>query len=70
MYNTLQAPWVGRAPETTAAEYPRCPICGREPETFYFRKECGIEVCVGCDCCLSAKNYDDVGDAISTYEFA
>ena len=62
MYNTLQAPWVGRPPETTAAEYPRCPVCGsREAETFYFLKP-GImgSDCVGCDRCLVPKNYTDI----------
>jgi hypothetical protein len=66
--NDLEAPWVGREPPEIPA--PVCPCCGAEAEYFYFSDLGGERVCVGCDCCLTQKHYDEVGDAISSYMIA
>lgn len=34
-------------------EYPRCPVCGEETDTFY--RDPGGEV-VGCGCCLEVED--------------
>lgn len=40
-------------PDGIAPEYPRCPICGEESDTFYYStREREI---VGCECCVMAQ---------------
>lgn len=37
--------------------YPRCPVCGAEPEVFYFDAD---HVCRGCEECMTRREYWEV----------
>ena len=50
----IEAPWVGREPEET--DFPLCPYCFSDAETFYYRSG----ECLGCDQCIDAKYYDEI----------
>lgn len=53
------------SPDGKAPVYPRCPVCGKEPEIFYFDRSREI---IGCCDCVTAREYFEI-EPMATEEY-